>query len=83
MLNGFMAYLVDVVQDAAVYGQFQHVLNIQTGKYGELAATATERVVVADVIILCQQAAAHILVKVTVLVQDVHIEYVQAAYIDV
>ena len=42
-----------------------------------------ERVVVVGVIILRAQVAAHILVKVRLLMQDVHIEYAQVAYTDV
>ena len=83
MLNGFMAYLVDVAQDAVVYGQFRHVLDIRIGRFGVLAAMATERVVVVGVTILRAPAAAHILVKVHLRCQVVHIEYAQVAYIDV
>jgi hypothetical protein len=78
-----MVYLVDVAQGAVVYGQFLRVLGMRIGKYGVQAAMATERVVVADVITLKALEAAHILVKVLLLMQDVHIECAQVAYIDV
>ena len=83
VLNGFMVYLVDVAQGAVVYGQFLRVLDIRIGRYGVPAAMATERVVVVGVITLRAQAAAHILVKVRLLMQDVHIECAQVAYTDV
>jgi hypothetical protein len=78
-----MVYLVDVVQGAVVYGLCLRVLDIQIGRYGVQAAMATERVAVVGVIILRAQVAAHILVKVRLLMQDVHIEYAQVAYTDV
>jgi len=78
-----MVILVDVLQDAVVYGLFQVVQDMLHSKCGVLAATGMVLVHVIDVIILSQLAAEDMQVGILKQMQVVHIGCAQVEFIDV
>jgi hypothetical protein len=78
-----MDYRVDVVQDVVVIGQYQLVRVVLLGRSGALAATEAVLVVINGVTISKRLWAEHIILKVTEQGRGVHIEFVQAVFIDV